>query len=1074
MPNFLSKLFRGKNEGGKKKPKKKKPSKKEKSSLFNKNGRPSDREALNDLSDVPTVIDGGARRPSFTGTTGSTRGSSLGRESTKANMSSQNGVLSPRNQNPALQPFGNMKTQKQHERENHGFDENDCGDHGADENRDRSNVELGSPTVPRLSHQQLQQFNQQHSDPHSPNALPGPTGLYQQSDMGPSITGKNMQLSRLSTGQLVAMENMSSPVSSSDFCLSTDAEDNEYNAMKHGHLGPPPPHPQGPAGSQYYSGGGGVGGGSALGSPMSYTTDEENSLFPALQTDDEGDPTPNAKHSLKAQAHTGTGQVPTNKNVCSNTPSPHPHDEPGRINMTIHPMAHETEADMRAWTPSPTSGTHSPRDGQTEGGSGAEQQQKDVKATNSPRFTFQDEDELPSKKRERDSGVDRPPSPVPGFAGLKQTVRCNENSKENDGFPETTTTASPEQQARMVKSLGNGSPTEMYPDSTDSEFEPLTASPKEGAAKVDLEKASSLLPTQTIVGDVPPSPDPETSLALVEKKGEQEEGEAPANFFADFDGATFPSETTSQDDPFAIASISKNGGQRRRDSSRVNLLVETARSFSPDKKRQTSRRKLSSSASASNATSPLSQLLAQAKEKRSSRNRNKQSSSSVNSAPVVTASYLRQQHNLKPLADRQDSDSPCSMTDHRHKSGASSSRNASVASRHRSSRLSSAREHHPDARSHHSNTEANSAVSSAKDKLKKRRKEKEAAEGVLVTAEKCSSHGKHQSRSSTAAGGPSDDDNSDNGEAWLFEEVADTLGPRGIAADMESLGGRSNRSGRSKNSTGNKSHRSHRSHRSHKSRGERSHRSSRRHRSSNESIDSRNSRNSRNSRYSHRSTRSHLSHMSEQSRSVANDLLRLEMQLAMVGSQDNNDDGGHSKVRSSSSIGGSSVGGTSIGGASRTSRASRASTSISARRAAAMHKRSKITVIAPPGKLGIILANKADSKGTVVSGVRTSSVLAEKISPGDRITAIDGEDVSRMTVSEITTIMARKSDFERTLTVLTTPKQLSVATGSSSSMGQGQGQASKSPTRGGEYGGSVDVDSLAGSSVANSSFSYRH
>jgi C-terminal processing protease CtpA/Prc len=73
--------------------------------------------------------------------------------------------------------------------------------------------------------------------------------------------------------------------------------------------------------------------------------------------------------------------------------------------------------------------------------------------------------------------------------------------------------------------------------------------------------------------------------------------------------------------------------------------------------------------------------------------------------------------------------------------------------------------------------------------------------------------------------------------------------------------------------------------------------------------------------------------------------------------------------------------------------------------------------------LGIILANKADSKGTVVSGVRTSSVLAEKISPGDRIIAIDSEDVSRMTVSEITTIMARKGDFERMLTVLTVPKQ---------------------------------------------------
>lgn len=90
-----------------------------------------------------------------------------------------------------------------------------------------------------------------------------------------------------------------------------------------------------------------------------------------------------------------------------------------------------------------------------------------------------------------------------------------------------------------------------------------------------------------------------------------------------------------------------------------------------------------------------------------------------------------------------------------------------------------------------------------------------------------------------------------------------------------------------------------------------------------------------------------------------------------------------------------------------------------------------MTVIAPPGKLGIILANKADSKGTVVSGVRTSSVLAEKISPGDRIIAIDGEDVSLMTVSEITTIMARKSDFERQLTIMTTPKHLGLHSTSS-------------------------------------------
>ena len=115
--------------------------------------------------------------------------------------------------------------------------------------------------------------------------------------------------------------------------------------------------------------------------------------------------------------------------------------------------------------------------------------------------------------------------------------------------------------------------------------------------------------------------------------------------------------------------------------------------------------------------------------------------------------------------------------------------------------------------------------------------------------------------------------------------------------------------------------------------------------------------------------------------------------------------------------------GVSLGGGSRTSARSRKSSSrqhtSSSSSSNAVVRYSKTDVLAPPGKLGIILANKADSKGTVVSGVRTSSVLVDRISPGDRIVAIDGEDVSRMTVSEITTIMSRKSEYERRLTVLT-------------------------------------------------------
>lgn len=75
-------------------------------------------------------------------------------------------------------------------------------------------------------------------------------------------------------------------------------------------------------------------------------------------------------------------------------------------------------------------------------------------------------------------------------------------------------------------------------------------------------------------------------------------------------------------------------------------------------------------------------------------------------------------------------------------------------------------------------------------------------------------------------------------------------------------------------------------------------------------------------------------------------------------------------------------------------------------------------MIAPPGKLGIILTNRTDSRGTVVSDVRTLSVLADRVSPGDRIVEIDGEDVSRMNNREIMTIMEEKAEFERVLVIM--------------------------------------------------------
>jgi len=290
-----------------------------------------------------------------------------------------------------------------------------------------------------------------------------------------------------------------------------------------------------------------------------------------------------------------------------------------------------------------------------------------------------------------------------------------------------------------------------------------------------------------------------------------------------------------------------------------------------------------------------------------------------------------------------------------------------------------------------------STSAAAREKLQRRRKEKK------------------EWLKSNGGGSDDDSDNGKDNESWLHNEVSSALGPQGIQADLESLG---ERSYRSRNSVSNRSHKSHRSHRS----------TSRRNRGSDASVGSRHSRaskSSRASRYSIKSTKSHLSAMSVESRSVANDLIRLEMQLAMF-SNKSGENGikkdleieakkkgitGLTVNRHNSS---GSVGGSSIGARSRPSSHSNSNP----RARPVISKRLKCTVKAPPGKLGIILANKNDGKGTVVSGVRTTSILADKVSPGDRIIAIDGEDVSRMTVTEITSIMSRKSDYDRMLTVL--------------------------------------------------------
>jgi hypothetical protein len=202
---------------------------------------------------------------------------------------------------------------------------------------------------------------------------------------------------------------------------------------------------------------------------------------------------------------------------------------------------------------------------------------------------------------------------------------------------------------------------------------------------------------------------------------------------------------------------------------------------------------------------------------------------------------------------------------------------------------------------------------------------------------------------------------------WLFDSVEQALGPRSVTADMESLSGRSDLSGKSPKSVRSRSV------------------------TGAESV------------ASYGSRLSYSSGVSLTPRTLEHDLRRLGMQLAALENLD-------SDQMTASSITTSSVGLT--------------LSSVSSRhRPPKISHKKRMIVVVPPGKLGVILANRHDGKGTVISEVREHSSLKGMLSPGDKLVAVDDDDVTGMVVSQITSLMASKAEKERRLTVITTVSQ---------------------------------------------------
>jgi C-terminal processing protease CtpA/Prc len=74
------------------------------------------------------------------------------------------------------------------------------------------------------------------------------------------------------------------------------------------------------------------------------------------------------------------------------------------------------------------------------------------------------------------------------------------------------------------------------------------------------------------------------------------------------------------------------------------------------------------------------------------------------------------------------------------------------------------------------------------------------------------------------------------------------------------------------------------------------------------------------------------------------------------------------------------------------------------------------TVVAPPGKLGIVIDTTLE--GPVVHKVNPQSPLEGSLFPGDIIVAIDDVDTRAMSASAITALMVRTANQRRKLTVL--------------------------------------------------------
>jgi len=79
-----------------------------------------------------------------------------------------------------------------------------------------------------------------------------------------------------------------------------------------------------------------------------------------------------------------------------------------------------------------------------------------------------------------------------------------------------------------------------------------------------------------------------------------------------------------------------------------------------------------------------------------------------------------------------------------------------------------------------------------------------------------------------------------------------------------------------------------------------------------------------------------------------------------------------------------------------------------------------IDVYAPPGKLGVVI-DTPDDGAPVVHAIKDTSVIADKLQVGDKLVAVDNEDVRSMTAIKVSKLISRKSaNATRKLSIIRT------------------------------------------------------